>query len=319
MMPLDAAATNLTSPPVLAFALGAAATFLRGDLRFPDAIHTAITTYLLLAIGLKGGAQLSESSLGEVWLPAVVAVGLGCCIPLWAYAGARQFGKLSVADSASMAAHYGSVSIVTFTAATAFATASGREAEGFLPALVAMMEIPGIIVALLVAARFGGGVQGAEAIREVVSGRGVLLLGGGLIIGFAAGTDGSKAIEPFFVAPFYGVLVLFLLEMGSTAAERFGEVRQAGAFLLGFGLAMPILNGALGVIAGTLAGLSPEGAAILGAVAGSASYIAAPAAVRIALPEANPGLSLTAALAITFPFNLIAGIPLFFLLADALG
>ncbi|MFN0095297.1 MAG: sodium-dependent bicarbonate transport family permease [Dehalococcoidia bacterium] len=319
-MSLEPAVANLTSPPVLAFVLGATATFLRSDLRLPPAIHTALTTYLLLAIGLKGGAQLAQSSLAEVWLPAVCAVGLGLMIPLWAFAIARRAGKLTVSDAAALAAHYGSVSVVTFTAAMAFATAAGREPEdGFLSALVALMEIPGIVVALLLAARFGGGVRGADAIREVVAGRGVMLLGGGLLIGAFAGESGAQAIKPFFVDPFYGILVLFLLEMGATAAARFEDVKKAGRFLVSFGVAMPVVNGALGVAVGTLAGLSPEGAAILGTLAASASYIAAPAAVRIALPEANPGLSLTAALAITFPFNLVAGIPFCFFLADWLA
>lgn len=321
LSPLELAGTNLASPPVLAFALGAASVLFRADLRLPEAVHVGLTTYLLLAIGLKGGAELSAVSPGTLFLPALVAVLLGLAIPCWSFLLARRFGRLGVDDAASLAAHYGSVSVVTFTAAITFLESAGDPAEGFLPALVAIMEIPGIAMAILLARLAGSGSGGAlsESLRDVFGGRSILLLGGGLVIGVAGGKEGFERVAPFFQEPFYGVLVVFLLEMGIVAAARAHDVLRSGPFLLAFGTALPLLHGGLGVLAGTAAGLSVGGATALGALAASASYIAAPAAVRIALPGANHGYALAAALAITFPFNLIVGIPVYYQFASMLG
>ncbi len=320
MTSLELAGTNLTSPAVLAFALGAAATFLRTDLKLPEAIHSALTFYLLLAIGLKGGAELSSSSPGDVWLPALAAVGLGLLTPCWSFAIARRIGRMNIPDAAALAAHYGSVSIVTFTATLAFLDELSIPVEGYMTALVALMEVPAIVAALLIARRAMGGSGGiGEAMREVFTGRGVVLLVGGLAIGLLSGKDGLDRVSGFFVEPFAGILVIFLLEMGITAASRFRDLRTGGVFLLGFGTALPVLHGLLGAAVGTAIGLSVGGTTVLATLAASASYIAAPAAVRVALPQANPGYYLTAALAITFPFNLVIGIPLYYRFATFLG
>ena len=312
MTGLELIQANLLSPVVLAFLLGAAAVWVRSDLKIPEGMYTALSIYLLLAIGLKGGAALAKTPLDEIWLPAAAALALGCAIPLWTYASARRFGGLGVPDSAALAAHYGSVSVVTFVAALAFLDAAGTAYEGFLPALVAIMEVPAIAVAIVMARAAGGGSrQGwGPVLHEVLSGRSIVLLAGGLVIGAASGPAGLARVAPVFVDPFQGVLVLFLLEMGMVAARRLREVRTAGVFLVAFGVGMPVLNGALGAWVGCVVGLSLGGSTVLGVLAASASYIAAPAAVRVALPEANPGLYLTASLAITFPFNLAVGIPL---------
>ncbi|MGD9935803.1 MAG: sodium-dependent bicarbonate transport family permease [Dehalococcoidia bacterium] len=321
MSPLELAGTNLASPPVLAFALGAASVLFRSDLRLPDAVHVGLTTYLLLAIGLKGGAELSAVSPSTVFLPAVAAVLVGLAIPCWSFLIARRAGGLSVEDAASLAAHYGSVSVVTFTAAITFLDAAGDPAEGFLPALVAIMEVPGIAMAILLARFAGGGARTpmSESLRDVFGGRSIMLLGGGLAIGIASGKEGFERVAPFFQEPFYGVLVVFLLEMGIVAAARAHDVLRSGPFLVAFGTGLPLLHGALGVAAGSAAGLSVGGATALGTLAASASYIAAPAAVRIALPGANHGYALAAALAITFPFNLVVGIPLYHQFAKMIG
>ena len=308
---------NLLSPMVLAFALGVLATLVRSDLRFPDALYSALSIYLLLAIGLKGGVALASTPPMQLWLPALVTVAVGTATPLWCYGLLRRVGRLSIPDAAAVAAHYGSVSVVTFIACQSFLDRVGVPFEGFMTTLVALLEVPAILVALVIArsalAREGG--DGAIAWRpllgEVLAGRSIVLLAGGLVIGAAAGPTGMARVEPFFVAPFEGVLTLFLLEMGLVTGRRLGELRAIGPFLLGFGIVMPVLHGLLGVALGPLVGLSLGGTTVLAVLFASASYIAATAAVRLGLPEANPSLYLTASLAITFPFNLVIGIPLY--------
>jgi hypothetical protein len=306
---LDALQANLLSPMVLAFALGVLATLLRSDLKVPDALYDSLAIYLLLAIGLKGGVALSAARLAEVALPALLTLALGAATPVWCFAILRKLGGLDRVDAAAVAAHYGSVSAVTFIACLAFLQEIGQPYEGFVPALVALLEVPGIVVALLLARR-GGEAHWGQTVRDLLTGKSVVLLTGGLAIGWVSGREGFSHVAPLFEGLFKGALVLFLLEMGLVTARRFRDLRRMGPFLVGFGLVMPVLHAALGVGLGTLAGLSAGGATVLGVLAASASYIAAPAAVRIALPEASPSLYLTAALAVTFPFNLAVGIPL---------
>ncbi len=316
MSPLDLLALNILSPVVLAFALGAVATLVRSDLRFPEEVHTALTIYLLLAIGLKGGSELSHVTASEVLRPVLATLVIGVVTPVAAYVVVRR--RLDVANSAAIAAHYGSVSVVTYSAALAFTEAVGAPSEAYTATLVALLEIPAIVIALMIArARLGGGSMGV-VIHEVFAGRGVLLLVGGLVIGYLSGAAGVARVAPLFVDLFQGALMLFLLEMGMVAARRLRDLREVGAFLVGFAVLMPVMNGALGTALGTMAGLSLGGATVLGVMAASASYIAAPAAIRIALPQANPSLYLTSALGITFPFNLTLGIPLYYAMASLL-
>jgi uncharacterized protein len=325
---LELVRLNLLSPMVLAFALGVVATLVRSDLRMPDAMYTALSIYLLLAIGMKGGVALAATPLAALVLPALATIAIGVATPLWSYAAARRLGRWSVPDAAALAAHYGSVSVVTFVAAQAFLDRAGVGYEGFLATLVALLEVPAILVALVIARRAAGvvGRAGGAAtggwgatLREVLAGRSIVLLVGGLVIGTAAGAEGAARVAPFFVAPFEGALTLFLLEMGLVTARRLGELRRAGPFLVAFGIVAPLLHGVLGAALGLAAGLSPGGATIFATMAASASYIAATAAVRLALPEANPGRYLTASLAVTFPFNLVVGIPLYARVAQALS
>jgi uncharacterized protein len=315
----DIVISNLLSPIVLAFGLGIGATLLRSDLKFPDEIYTFLSIYLLLAIGLKGGVELAETPFAEFWRPALATLVIGVATPLTAYAAARIPGRQSVADAAALAAHYGSVSVVTFFAALSFLGAIGVAAEAFMPTLVALLEVPAIVVGLALAQQRSGGRGWGPVLHEVLTGRSIVLLVGGLIIGYAAGRDGMAPVAPLFVDLFQGVLVLFLLEMGMVAARRLRDLGRAAAFLVGFGVAVPVAHGAFGVLLGNLAGLSVGGAMVLGVLAASASYIAAPAAVRLALPQANPGLYLTASLGVTFPFNLTLGIPLYYFFARALA
>ncbi len=332
---LDILAANLLSPIVLAFVLGIVARLIKSDLEFPEGLYQSLAIYLLLAIGLKGGVALSATPVQEFVGPALATLALGVLTPLTSYAVLRRPLGFDRVNAAALGAHYGSVSAVTFIAAMQVAELTGFAAEGYMPALVALLEVPAIIVALMLAYIRGAAGRTAEgaspeqkgprggswqaALHEVVTGRSVVLLVGGLVLGILAGEEGFVKVEPFFVGGFQGALVLFLLEMGLVTAQRLGDLRTVGARLIGFGVVAPIVHGLLGVWLGGVAGLSPSGAAVLGAMVASASYIAAPAAVRIALPEASPTLYLTAALAITFPFNLTLGIPLFFAAADWLA
>lgn len=323
---LNAIQTNLLSPAVLFFALGVVAAVCRSDLKFPDAMYVALTIFLLTAIGFKGGVSLSAAGLGAVWLPGMAAVALGALIPLWTYPILRYGGKFSAVDAASIAGHYGSVSAVTFIAATNFLKEINQPYEEYAAAFLAVMESPAIIVGILLgkmATRNGqtgtvtGGGMGS-VLHEAMFGRSVFLLVGGLAVGFLCGKRGMEAVSGFFVTPFQGVLALFLLELGTVAGRRVGDLRKVGAFLVGFGVLMPVVHGVLGVVIGQLCGLSLGGAVLLGVLASSASYIAAPAAMRLSLPDANPTFSLTGALVITFPFNVTLGIPLYFAVAKLL-
>ena len=315
----DLISLNLGSPAVLAFALGVVATLLRSDLRFPEAVTSLLSTYLLFAIGLKGGMELRHASFGDIAWPTVATLALGLLVPIVAYTAARRFVRLSIVDAASIAAHYGSVSAVTFTAAESFARAAGTLQEGFLPALVAMLEVPGIVVAMVLASRALGGRNLRSAVHEVITGKSIMLLVGGILIGTFASQTGLDKATPLFKDLFQGVLVLFLLDLGTLAAQRLKTLRSVGVRLVIFAIAMPLAFGTIGVVVGTVAGLSVGGAAVFAAMVASASYIAAPAAVRVGLPEADVGMSLGAALGMTFPFNLAIGIPLFHEIAQRLG
>jgi uncharacterized protein len=312
---------NLMSPAVLFFVLGIVAALVKSDLRFPEPLYVALTIYLLVAIGFKGGVSISNAGLSAVWLPGLAAIALGILIPLWTYPILR-LGKLSPMDAASLCGHYGSVSAVTFIAATNFLREMQEPYEEFASAFLAVMESPAIVVGVLLgkiaARKRGAGMRTSMgvALHESLLGRSVVLLIGGLVIGFLSGQPGLEATSGFFVAPFQGILALFLLEMGTVAARRFRDLRKVGMFLLAFGILAPVAHGFIGVVLGKMTGLSMGGAMIMGVLAASASYIAAPAAMRLSLPEANPTLSLTCALAITFPFNITLGLPLYYAMAQ---
>jgi hypothetical protein len=312
MNSLNLAIENLTSPPVLAFVLGALAVVVRSDLRLPDAIHTWISTYLLLAIGLKGGHSLRDSDLGSVASPALLTIAFGVAIPVVVFFVVHKVIKVAAPDAGSIAAHYGSVSVVTFTAAMVFASEADFMTEPFMTSLVAILEIPGIVVALVLASMKSEGVNWRTAVHEVLTGRSVLLLVGGLVIGAVSSDTSFARVEPFFVGMFSGLLTLFLLDMGATVATRFKTFGRIPLPLAVFAVVSPLVIGSLGILSANAIGLSIGGSAVFGIMVASASYIAAPAAVRIALPQADSGLSLGLALGVTFPFNLIVGIPLAF-------
>lgn len=307
---------NLLSPIPLAFVLGLVARMAKSEFSLPKDVYSALSIYLLLALGLKGGVALSEAPLGLILIPALITLFLGLLRPLTSYGVLRSAGRLSVADSAGIAAHYGSVSAVTFMAALAFVESVGMPADGFMMTLLAILEVPGIAVALFIGCmhRSGQRVIGS-VVHEVLTGRTMVLLGGGLVIGWISGPEGFADVRPFYETMFKGALLIFLLEMGVIAGERLGELKKTGAFLLAFSILMPIVHGALGAFLGIAGGLSVGSATVLATMSASASYIAAPPAVRLSIPEANPTLSITASLGITFPFNLMIGIPIYYQMA----
>jgi hypothetical protein len=306
-------------PIVLFFLLGVLARLARSDLRLPEAMYEGLSIFLLITIGLKGGVELAKVPVSPL-LPQMGGVLLlGLALPLIAFPVLRFAGRLNRADSASIAAHYGSVSMVTFAVALAFLVDRAIPHEQYMPLFVVLLEVPGIVVGILLA-KVGGGrqVRWGTLAHEVFLGRSVVLLTGGLLIGWIAG---PKALEPqakLFFELFKGVLALFMLEMGLVAAGRIRDLRRTGLFLVVFGTVMPVLFAAIGMVVGKGIGLSAGGATLLATLAASASYIAAPAAIRIAVPEANPSLSLAASLGVTFPFNVLFGIPLYQRMAEIL-
>ncbi len=305
---------NLVSPITLAFLLGVIATLIRSDLEIPEPVIRIFAIFLLFSIGLQGGRELVTADLAGLGGAAMVTAALVLMLPGLAYLVARHVIGLPIRDAAGVAALYGSVSSVTFVVARTYAETSGTPMDGFITGLVALMEL-GILVALFygrLALSRADGTQGAPLsaiLGETLRGRGLLLLGGGLVIGASVGEANFARIEPFFVDLFRGVLVLFLLEMGMTAARHLKAFAAVGTRMAAFGLAMPMLNGLIATGLATAAGLPVGSAFVLGAVAASASYIDAPAAVRATFPEANPAIYLTSSLGITFPFMMILGIP----------
>jgi uncharacterized protein len=306
---------------VLFFLLGVFARLVKSDLRLPEALYETLSIYLLLAIGLKGGIELSKQPMLALLPQMLACMALGFAIPLVLTPVLRLLG-LSRVDAAAMAAHYGSVSVVTFAVASAYLAAQGVSAEPHAALWVAIMEAPGIVAGILLARLGARGADGqpqrvnwGELAHDVFFGKSVLLLAGGLVIGAVMGEAGTAPIAPVFMAPFKGVLALFLLELGLVAGGRLGELRRYGLRIVVFALVTPPVLALAGALTGLALGLSTGGMAILATLAASASYIAAPTAMRMAVPEANAALSITAALGITFPFNIVLGVPLYLQMA----
>jgi len=310
---------SLLTAPVIAFLVALVATLLRFEVRLPESLYPILSTFLLIAIGMKGGKALSATSPGDIWKPLLAALALGIITPIVAFTLFRFVNRLNTIDSAALAAHYGSVSAVTFTVLLSSLDTRGISYEGFVAGLLAVLEIVGIVVALFLARGASESSGWKSGLSEVVRGRSIALLVTGLVIGAVVGTDRLAPTDPLFVGLFTGALTLFLIEMGVIAADRLRDIKSAGIKLVALGILIPVINGFIGALLGTAAGLSTGGVAVMATLAGSASYIAAPAAVRVALPKASPGLYVTASLGITFPFNLTIGIPYYIALAQALN
>ncbi len=299
---------------VLFFLLGLLAGLARSELKLPPALYDSLSLVLLLAIGLKGGEGLARQALLPLLPQLAAVIVLGVALTFIAFVALRR--RFALPDAASMAAHYGSVSVATFAVGVNWLNVRGIDFEPQLPIFLAVMEVPPIIVGIVLARGLRSGIDWRKLGHEAFFGKGVVLLLGGMAIGWLAGPAGLEPIKPLFYDLFKGALAIFLLEMGLIVARQTTVLRHQGAFLITFGIAMPLFSSLLGGACGVLLGLSAGGIMLLATLAASASYIAVPATMRLALPAANPALSLAAVLGVTFPFNILAGIPLYYWLAE---
>lgn len=320
---METAIATLTSPVVLFFILGLVAAFGRSDLEIPEAVAKGLAIYLMVAIGLKGGVEVSKTGFTpELGLAALAGLTLSFTLPFIAFFLLTRVGRLNRVNAAAVAAHYGSVSVVTFVTASEILTRGGLGPAGYMVAVLALMETPAIITGLVLArgrGDAGDATARSHIFREVFLNASVVLLVGSFLVGLAAGTGGFEPIAPLFEGLFRGLLILFLLDMGLVAGRRLVDSRSLTVRAGALAIAMPLINGTIGTVLGTLIGLDSGSAAALGILAASASYIAVPAAMRLALPQADPGLYLSMSLGVTFPFNIIFGIPLFGMLAKLIG
>lgn len=310
---------TLLSPVVLFFVLGALAALVRSDLSIPEAVGKGISLYLMVAIGLKGGVEVAEAGFTlELLVAAAAGIALSFMLPLPVFIVLRGVGKLSGVNAAAVSAHYGSVSVVTFVTGLEILTRQQIPAAGYTVAVLALMETPAIVSGLLLAQRYGGAEPRpiGDLLHETLTNASVMLLVGSFSVGLIVGKDGFSSIAPVFEGAFRGVLCLFLLEMGLIAAKRLREGKSLTPRLIALAIAIALTNGTLGVLLGAAIGLDVGTAAALGILAGSASYIAVPAAMRLALPQADPGLYLGMSLAVTFPFNILVGIPIYIWIAQ---
>jgi uncharacterized protein len=314
-MDLHLILSNLLTPPILFFVLGMLAVFAKSDLEIPAPIPKLFSLYLLLAIGFKGGVELAKSGIsGEVISAISAAIIMSCIVPVYSFFILRK--KLDVPNAAAIAATYGSISAVTFITANSFLDQVHVPSDGFMVAALALMESPAIIMGLILVNVFGKRdkeeMDWGEVLREAFLNGSVFLLIGSLIIGAISGEHGEMMLKPFVKDMFYGALSFFLLDMGLVAAKRIRDLKRTGSFLILFALLMPLLNASLAIGIALLIHMTKGDALLFAVLCASASYIAVPAAMRLTVPEANPGLYISTALAVTFPFNITVGIPLYF-------
>ena len=302
---------HILDPVIFFFIIGGIAQLVKSDLRIPEDFYNTISIYLLLAIGIKGGLELYKSEIGIILYPVVATIIIGPMITFIAYFILRVL-KFDHINSTAIAAHYGSCSAVTFAVVADLLKNAGILYEQFSTVLLVIFEIPGIAAAILISRIKSASVFSVKRLlHDVFFGKSILLLTGGLFIGYVIGYSGNKQLDFFFLDLFKGFLALFMLEMGIVAAKKLNDLRQVGFKLLAFGIGMPMIASFIGIAAGILSGLSLGGTIILATLAASASYIAAPAAVQIVLPSANPTLYITPAIGVTLPFNLIIGIQIY--------
>ncbi|MFC0239812.1 sodium-dependent bicarbonate transport family permease [Rhodopseudomonas telluris] len=320
---LDLAFQNLLSPMVLFFVLGVAAALARSDLSIPEPVAKLLALYLLMSIGFRGGVEVAHQGVDGTMIAAIAAgVALSFVTPFLAYLILRAVTRLDAVNAAAVAAHYGSISAVTFVAVTGMLGQLGIAWDGYMVAVGAAMETPAILAALLIARGKADpdGQSRGTLLREVALNGSIVILLGAFVIGALTGARGAAMVKPFLSDPFAGVLCLFLLDMGLVAGRGLAQGRRHLSLPVTiFGVAMPLIGGTLGAALAWLIGLSAGSTAVLITLAASASYIAVPAAMRLALPQANPAVALTLSLGITFPFNLLAGIPLYIAFATRIA
>lgn len=310
---------NLTNPTLLFFLLGVVAVALKSDLEIPRSSSKFISLYLLFAIGFKGGQELSHSGLNsEIVYSLLFGLVIASVIPFYSFFILKK--KLSISDSAAVAASYGSVSAVTFVAAISFLEVQKLQSGGHMVAVMALMEAPAIIIGVILLMKFdrdreqNDQVSFSGIIKHSFTNGSVLLIIGSLIIGIIADTKQAEGIKPFTTDIFKGFLAIFLLEMGMVTAKRFTAFRKYGGFVTLFAIIIPCINGCAVAFLSQFVTHDPANRFIFAVLAASASYIAVPAAMRLAAPKADPGLYLPMALGVTFPFNITIGMPVYFLI-----
>ncbi len=318
--------SNFLNPPVLFFFLGMLAIILKSDLEIPQPLPKLFSLYLLLAIGFKGGYELEESKIDiQIVLTLVAAIVMACVVPIYSFFILKI--KLDAYNAAAIAATYGSISAVTFITAQSFLKIVGLPSGGHMVAALALMESPAIIVGIVLVRLFAKSKDDedskefswGEVLREAFLNGSVFLLIGSVVIGMLTGEKGWHKLEPFTQGIFYGVLSFFLLDMGMVAARRIKDLSKTGSFLIAFSIFMPVANAIVGIVIAKFIGMSQGNALLFAVLSASASYIAVPAAMRMTVPEANPSLYVSMALALTFPFNIIVGIPLYMNIVKAIG
>ncbi len=320
---LSDAIANFTSPMILFFILGFFSTILKSDIEIPEVITKTLAIYFMIAIGLKGGFEISRSGIdANLYSSIINSLLIGVIVPVVAFLILKYLGNFDVTNSGAIAAHYGSVSVVTFVTAISFLQGKSEPYNGYMVGMMALMESPAIFVSLFLVRLFGSQKISSlksntvDLLKESLFNASVVLLFGSLLIGLAVGEKGITAVKPFFIDPFNGVLTLFLLDMGMIAGKRISEFRAVGLFLFLFAVIMPVISALVTIVLTGLFGFSTGDSLLFTVLAASASYIAAPAAVRIALPQANPAYYITMSLAITFPFNIILGIPFYYFIIN---
>lgn len=333
---------NILTPIVLFFILGIIAARIKSDLKMPDAISEFLPIYLLAAIGLHGGLEMRNTGFSDMLIPMLVAIGLSLIFTLNHYQILRRLGKFNIFDSYALASTYGAVGAVTFSVGLSFLKNQGVESEGYLAAILAVLEPVSFILAIFltnmaVSKQIQSKKQSlpegtldsneketaeqsktnlSKVLHESMTGKAIVILLGGIIIGYLIGDKGFESISIVFDELFIGAIAIFLLEMGIIAGQRLDDIKKVGLFLFTFSILLPTFNGIIGVLVATTLGLSIGGAVMFGLLMASASFIAAPAVLRHAIPQAKPSLYITSALGITFPYNIIILLPIMFTISS---
>ena len=340
---LELIQSNLLTPIVLFFIFGVIAARIKSDLKIPDAISEFLPIYLLAAIGLHGGIEMRNTGFETMLVPMLVAIGLSLLFTLNHYQILRRLGKFNIFDSYALASTYGAVGAVTFSVGLSFLKNQGVTSEGYLAAVLAVLEPVAFILAIFltnmaVAKQIKAKKESVgelkeseiemglsetktnlkQVLHESITGKAIVILLGSIIIGYMIGEEGFSSISIVFDELFTGAIVIFLIEMGIIAGQRLDDIKKVGVFLIAFSIIMPTFNGIVGVLVATVMGLSLGGSVMFGLLLASASFIAAPAVLRHAIPQAKPSLYITSALGITFPFNIIVLLPIMFMVSTIL-
>jgi hypothetical protein len=333
--------SNLLTPIILFFLFGIIAARIKSDLKIPEAISEFLPIYLLAAIGLHGGIEMRNTGFENMLIPMLVAIGISLLFTLNHYQILRRLGKFNLFDSYALASTYGAVGAVTFSVGLSFLKNQGVTSEGYLAAILAVLEPVSFIMAIFLTnmavakqirakkksftnddvSDIDMGIQQtktklSQVLHESITGKAIVILLGCIVIGYIIGEEGFSSIKIVFDEMFTGAIVIFMIEMGIIAGQRLGDLKKVGVFLIAFAIIMPTFNGIIGVLVATGLGLSLGGAVMFGLLLASASFIAAPAILRHAIPEAKPSLYITSALGITFPYNIIVLLPIMFIVSS---